>query len=99
MAVHLAQMKALAALRQQLVVTGWAPAGFLPGLRQEPEGPAPLSLHDPLPQLLGSAASHGLLIGQIVFSSAFIGDYQLPNGIQVLRQVNACRSRWKPAWP
>jgi len=28
---------------------------------------------NPLPRLLGAAASHGLLTGQIVFSAAFVG--------------------------
>ena len=40
-------------------------------------------------------ASKGLLTGQIVFSSAFVGACELPNWIQVPRQVNACRSRSK----
>ena len=44
-------------------------------------------------RLLGAAASHGLLTGQIVFSSAFVGACELPNWIQAPRQVNACRSR------
>jgi len=48
---------------------------------------------NPLLRLLGAAASHGLLTGQIVFSSAFVGACELPNWIQAPRQVNACRSR------
>ena len=49
--------------------------------------------HAPLLRLLGAAASHGLLTGQIVFSTAFVGACELPNWIQAPRQVNACRSR------
>jgi hypothetical protein len=48
---------------------------------------------NPLLRLLVAAASHGLLTGQIVFSSAFVGACELPNWIQAPRQVNACRSR------
>jgi hypothetical protein len=48
---------------------------------------------NPLLRLLGAAASHGLLTGQIVFSTAFVGACELPNWIQAPRQVNACRSR------
>ena len=48
---------------------------------------------NPLPRLLGAAASHGLLTGQIVFSTAFVGACELPNWLQSPRQVNACRSR------
>jgi hypothetical protein len=48
---------------------------------------------NPLLRLLGAAASHGLLTGQIVFSAAFVGACELPNWIQAPRQVNACRSR------
>jgi hypothetical protein len=48
---------------------------------------------NPLLRLLGAAASHSLLTGQIVFSTAFIGACELPNWIQAPRQVNACRSR------
>ena len=51
---------------------------------------------NPLLRLLGAAASHGLLTGQIVFSAAFVGACELPNWIQAPRQVNACRSR-RPA--
>jgi len=47
----------------------------------------------PLARLLGAAASHGLLTGQIVFSAAFVGACELPNWIHAPRQVNACRSR------
>lgn len=48
---------------------------------------------NPLLRLLGAAASHGLLTGQIVFSSAFVGACELPNRIQAPRQVHACQSR------
>ena len=48
---------------------------------------------NPLLRLLGAAASHGLLTGQIVFSTAFVGACELPNWIQAPREVNACRSR------
>ena len=34
---------------------------------------------NPLLQLLGAAASHGLLTGQLVFSVAFVGACELPN--------------------
>jgi hypothetical protein len=44
---------------------------------------------NPLLRLLGAAASHGLLTGQIVFSAAFVGACELPNWIQAPRQVNA----------
>jgi hypothetical protein len=50
---------------------------------------------NPLPRLLGVAASHGLLTGQIIFSTAFVSACELPNWIQAPRQVNACRSRSK----
>ena len=48
---------------------------------------------NPLLRLLGAAASHGLLTGQIVFSTAFVGACELPNWIKAPRAVNACRSR------
>ncbi len=48
---------------------------------------------NPLPRLLGVAASHGLLTGQIIFSTVFVGACELPNWIQAPRQVNACWSR------
>ena len=48
----------------------------------------------PLLQLLGAAASHGLLTGQIVFSAAFLGSCELPNWAHGPRQVNACLERW-----
>ena len=41
-----------------------------------------------------AAASHGLLTGQIVFSTAFVGACELPNWIHAPRQVNACLERW-----
>jgi hypothetical protein len=47
---------------------------------------------NPLLRLLGAAASNGLLTGQIVFSTAFVGACELPNWIQPPREVNACRS-------
>ena len=47
---------------------------------------------NPLLRLLGAAASNGLLTGQIVFSTAFVGACELPNWIQIPREVNACRS-------
>ncbi|MFZ0408289.1 MAG: hypothetical protein WAM11_09300 [Cyanobium sp.] len=49
---------------------------------------------NPLLRLLGAAATHGLLTGQIVFSAAFVGACELPNWIQAPRQVNACLERW-----
>jgi hypothetical protein len=48
---------------------------------------------NPLLRLLGAAASHGLLTGQLVFSTAFISACELPNWLLAPRQVNACRSR------
>jgi hypothetical protein len=45
---------------------------------------------NPLLRLLGAAASNGLLTGQIVFSTAFVGACELPNWIQAPREVNAC---------
>jgi hypothetical protein len=48
----------------------------------------------PLLQLLGAAASHGLLTGQIIFSTAFVGACELPNWLNGPRQVNACLERW-----
>jgi hypothetical protein len=47
-----------------------------------------------LTRLAAAAASHGLLTGQIVFSTAFVGACALPNWIQAPRQVNACLERW-----
>jgi hypothetical protein len=49
---------------------------------------------NPLLQLLGAAASHGLLTGQIVFSTAFVGACELPNWFHGPRQVDACLERW-----
>jgi len=45
-------------------------------------------------RLLGAAASHGLLTGQLVFSTAFVGACELPNWLQAPGQVNACLERW-----
>jgi hypothetical protein len=60
--------------------------------RQQGESlPPPMN---PLLRLLGAAASHGLLTGQIVFSAAFVGACELPNWIHSPRQVNACLERW-----
>ena len=49
---------------------------------------------NPLLRLLGAAASHGLLTGQIIFSAAFVGACELPNWLHAPRQVNACLERW-----
>ncbi len=49
---------------------------------------------NPLLRLLGAAASHGLLTGQIVFSTAFLGSCELPNWAHGPRQVDACLERW-----
>ena len=49
---------------------------------------------NPLLRLLGAAASHGLLTGQLVFSVAFVGACELPNWIHAPRQVNVCLERW-----
>ena len=94
MSVQRAQKKALAALRQQLVGRAEAPTGFLQGPWQELEAPPPSGLMNPLLRLLGAAASNGLLTGQIVFSTAFVGACELPNWIQAPREVNACLERW-----
>ena len=61
---------------------------------QQPEDPPPSGSMNPLLRLLGAAASHGLLTGQILFSTAFVGACELPNWIQAPRQVNACLERW-----
>jgi hypothetical protein len=62
---------------------------FRPRRRPSP----PSGFMNPLLRLLGAAASNGLLTGQIIFSTAFVGACELPNWIQAPRQVNACRSR------
>ena len=49
---------------------------------------------NPLLRLLAAAASHGLLTGQIAFSTAFLGSCELPNWLHGPRQVNACLERW-----
>jgi len=49
---------------------------------------------NPFLRLLGAAASHGLLTGQIVFSAAFVGACELPNWINGPREANACLERW-----
>jgi hypothetical protein len=49
---------------------------------------------NPMLRLFGAAASHGLLTGQIIFSTTFVGACELPNWIQAPRQVNACLERW-----
>ena len=49
---------------------------------------------NPQLRLLGAAASHGLLTGQIVFSTAFLGSCELPNWAHGPRQVDACLERW-----
>ena len=43
--------------------------------------------------LLGATTSHGLLTGQIVFSTSFVGACELPNWIQAPWEVIVCRSR------
>ena len=48
----------------------------------------------PFPRLIAAAASNGLLTGQIVFSTAFVGACELPNWINGPRDVNACLERW-----
>ena len=45
-------------------------------------------------RLLGASAAHGLLIGQLLFSLAFVGSCELPNWIAGPRQLNACLERW-----
>ncbi len=56
--------------------------------------PSPLATCPPPLRLLGAAASHGLLTGQLVFSTAFVGACELPNWLHAPRQVNACLERW-----
>jgi len=68
--------------------------GSWPSPWQEPEEPPPSGYMNPLLRLLGAAASNGLLTGQIVFSTAFVGACELPNWIQAPREVNACLERW-----
>ena len=68
--------------------------GSWPSPWQEPEDPPPSAFMNPLLRLLGAAASNGLLTGQIIFSTAFVGACELPNWIQAPRQVNACLERW-----
>ena len=48
----------------------------------------------PLTRLAAAAASNGLLSGQIVFSTAFVGACELPNWISGPRETNACLERW-----
>ena len=48
----------------------------------------------PLTRLATAAASNGLLSGQILFSLAFLGSFELPNWINGPREVNACLERW-----
>ena len=46
-------------------------------------------------QLLGVASGvNAMLVGQLVFSVAFIGGCELPNWIVGPRQTNACLERW-----
>ena len=42
-------------------------------------GPFASGSMNPLLRLLGAAASHGLLTGQLVYSVAFVGACELPN--------------------
>ncbi|MEI7666926.1 MAG: hypothetical protein WCI65_12850 [Synechococcaceae cyanobacterium ELA263] len=48
----------------------------------------------PLTRLATAAVSHGLLTGQIVFATAFVGACELPNWISGPREANACLERW-----
>jgi hypothetical protein len=46
-------------------------------------------------QLLGAASGvNAMLVGQLVFSVAFIGGCELPNWIVGPRQTNVCLERW-----
>ena len=46
-------------------------------------------------QLLGAASgANAMLVGQLVFSVAFVGGCELPNWIAGARQTNACLERW-----
>jgi len=48
----------------------------------------------PLTRLATAAASNGLLTGQILFSLAFLGSFELPNWINGPREANTCLERW-----
>jgi hypothetical protein len=48
----------------------------------------------PLTRLATAAASNGLLTGQILFSLAFLGRFELPNWINGPREANGCLERW-----
>jgi hypothetical protein len=48
----------------------------------------------PLTRLATAAASNGLLTGQILFSLAFLGSFELPNWINGPREANGCLERW-----
>jgi hypothetical protein len=45
-------------------------------------------------KFLTAAGAHGLLTGQIVFSTTFVSACEIPNWIHGPRQVNACLERW-----
>jgi hypothetical protein len=45
-------------------------------------------------KLITAAGAHGLLTGQIVFSTAFVSACEIPNWAHGPRQVNACLERW-----
>ena len=94
MTVQRAQKKALASLRQSLWGLAQGPHRVSASLWQEPEDLPPSAFMNPLLRLLGAAASHGLLTGQIVFSAAFVGACELPNWISGPRETNACLERW-----
>jgi hypothetical protein len=47
-----------------------------------------------LARFAAGAAANGLLVGQLVFSLAFISSCELPNWISGPRQANACLERW-----
>ena len=48
----------------------------------------------PLTRLATAAASNGLLTGQILFSLAFLGSFELPYWINGPREANGCLERW-----
>jgi len=49
---------------------------------------------NPLQLLSAASGVNAMLVGQLVFSVAFIGGCELPNWIVGPRQTNACLERW-----
>ena len=74
-------------LSRRLWPRPWARGSWHPRGKSHRTHP-PSGLMNQLLRPLGSAASVGLLTGQIVVSIVFVGACQLPNGIQALLQAN-----------